>query len=74
MRKIIAIAATLILSSGALSAQRLIVRMDDIGASHAENLAIIADMQSRLQRIGKVSFRKAKTLVIIWIEENRPRI
>ena len=54
MRKIIAIAATLILSSGALSAQRLIVRMDDIGASHAENLAIIKCYQEGIGRSAEI--------------------
>lgn len=53
MRKILAVAA-LVLAAQTMSAQRLIVRMDDIGASHSENLAVIKCYQEGIGRSAEV--------------------
>ncbi|MCQ2237728.1 MAG: ChbG/HpnK family deacetylase [Bacteroidaceae bacterium] len=44
----------LLLAASSMSAQRLIVRMDDIGATHSENLAVIHCYQNGIGRSAEV--------------------
>jgi len=54
MKKLLLIAAIVCLAAANLSAQRLIVRMDDIGATHSENLAVIHCYQNGIGRSAEV--------------------
>lgn len=54
MKRIIIAAAVFAMTAANLDAQRLIIRMDDIGASHSENLAVIHCYQNGIGRSAEV--------------------
>ncbi len=54
MKKYILTATLLLLVISFLNAQRLVVRMDDMGASHAENIAVIKCYQEGIGRSAEV--------------------
>ena len=54
MNRIIALVSLLTLSLAQLSAQKLIVRMDDIGATHSENLAVIKCYKEGIGRSAEI--------------------
>lgn len=54
MKRILALAVIATAFSFSASAQRLIVRMDDIGATHSENLAVIKCYQEGIGRSAEV--------------------
>jgi len=54
MRRIIATFTIMCLCMAQMSAQKLIVRMDDIGATHSENLAVIKCYQEGIGRSAEI--------------------
>lgn len=54
MKKLAVLVAVLFASVASLSAQRLIVRMDDIGATHSENVAVIKCYQEGIGRVAEI--------------------
>ncbi len=54
MKRQIFTIAIVLFSVATLSAQRLVVRMDDIGASHAENIAVIKSYQEGIGRSAEI--------------------